>query len=411
MTVELPLPRVARRLGERVQQAGGRTFVVGGVVRDHLLQRPVKDWDLEVFGLPLTELEGVLRDLGRVNAVGRSFGVFKLMSGKREIDVSIPRRDSKVGPGHRGIAVEGDPDMTLEEAVTRRDLTINAMMVDVVTGELIDLADGRVDLDARLLRPVDEDTFLEDPLRALRAVQFAARFDFEATPGLRALCSRAPVAELPSERILGEWTKLMLRGQRPSTGLRLARETGLLTRTFPTLHDDPSLDGPLDRGGAAFAGLEPQGRALAAFLLTWLSASPAAAVQGVLDRLGVHRWSGYAIREQLLRAHPELEGRTQTDAALRHLSTRCHPGLLLPVQIALYPDDAALIAALARASELDVLWQAPDPLVLGRDLLAMGLAPGPRVGTLLGQLYQQQLDGEWSTRDQALDAARRLVSP
>ena len=385
----------------------GVAGLIGGAVYRRIGDRP----DLEVFGLPLAELERILRRIGRVNAVGRSFGVFKLTAEKREIDVSIPRRDSMVGPGHRGIAVEGDPNMTLEEAVTRRDLTINAMMVDVVTGELIDPANGRADLDAALLRPVDETTFLEDPLRALRAVQFAARFDFDATPGLRALCRQALVAELPSERILGEWTKLMLKGRRPSTGLRLARDTGLLARTFPTLHDDPTLDEALDRGVPAFGGLKPQGRALASFLLAWLSASPAAAVQGVLDRLGLHRWAGYAIREQLLRAHPELAGRAQTDAALRQLSTRCHPGLLLPVQIAIHPQDTTLPTTLARAAELGVLWQAPDPLVLGRDLLAMGLAPGPTVGTLLGQLYHQQLDGELVTREQALDAARSLVHP
>lgn len=408
MNVQLPLPPTARRLGARVEAAGGRAFVVGGGVRDHLLGLDVKDWDIEVFGLELKPLERLLRKLGQVNAVGRSFGVFKLTDHGVELDVSIPRRDSKVGPGHRGIAVAGDPTMTPAEAAARRDLTVNALMANITTGELIDPTGGRSDLDRKLLRPVDEDTFLEDPLRALRAVQFAARFNFEPTPTLIALCAQARVDELPAERVVGEWLKLLLRGRFASCGLALARSSGLLHRTFPTLVDHPAVDAALDRGFALFSSLDTDGRRAAAGLLTWLSATPTEAAEAVLDRLGLHRWGQYPIRDQLLRAHLCIDEAPASDAELRHLSTRCHLGLLLAVQEALRPTGPAADHA-RRAAALNILWEPPKPLILGRDLIRMGMTPGPAIGTILDAIYQRQLDGELTTTDDARQAAKALL--
>ncbi|MDX1579118.1 MAG: hypothetical protein R3266_11560, partial [Gemmatimonadota bacterium] len=161
--------------------AGGRAWLVGGCVRDALLGEAVTDFDVEVYRIPEDDLEVLLSALGPVNAVGKSFGVFKL-GADEDIDVSLPRRDSNAGPGHRGIHVEGDPWMTPREAARRRDLTVNAILMDPRTGELLDPWNGRADLDACLLRPVDRHTFLEDPLRALRAVQFAARLIFDPAP-------------------------------------------------------------------------------------------------------------------------------------------------------------------------------------------------------------------------------------
>ena len=131
--------------------------------------------------------------MGPVNAVGKSFGVFKLNDRSvGEVDVSIPRRDSNAGPGHRGISVEGNPDMTVTEAARRRDLTVNAILYDLQADALVDPFNGQRDLDLRTLRAVDADTFLDDPLRALRVVQFAARLEFEVAPSLLALCERSP---------------------------------------------------------------------------------------------------------------------------------------------------------------------------------------------------------------------------
>lgn len=407
MQLSLPIPRHVRRLAEAIAEAGGRAYVVGGSVRDHLLDKPVKDLDIEVHGLDLDALERALRRLGRVDAVGRSFGVFKLSLRGEELDISVPRRDSKVGPGHTGIAVEGDPFMGLEEAVRRRDLTVNALMVDILTGELHDLVGGLDDLRAERLRAVDTETFLEDPLRALRVVQFAARFDFEPDDDLHALCVRASVDELPAERLLGEWVKLLLRGERPSRGLAFARSTRLTARLFPERVDDPELDAALDR----FAAAPPQDppRRLATGMLVWLARTPVAGAEDTLLRLGLHRFGGFHVQRRVLEALPELATTPTDDPGLRHLSTRCELELLLDAQAALRPGDARIPTARQRAAELGILNDKPAPLVQGRDLITLGVRPGPSMGRTLKALYTRQLDGELTTREEGLDAARRLL--
>src|SRR5436190_11847695 len=225
------------RLCEAVREAGGRAMLVGGSVRDRLLGIESKDFDIEVYGLEPSRLRTVLEQIGPVNTVGEHFSVYKLVfyrpglpqsedSGQSlsdhpapqqrfEIDVSLPRRESKSGPGHRGFDITGDPAMTLEEAVRRRDFTINAIAWDPLTGEYLDPCDGRGDLARRLLRVVDPATFGDDSLRVLRALQFAARFELALDDTTRALCRETPLGDLPAERIWGEIEKLLL-APRPS---------------------------------------------------------------------------------------------------------------------------------------------------------------------------------------------------
>src|SRR5712691_9691522 len=182
-----PLDR-AREIAVAVRRTGGRALVVGGWVRDRLMGHDStlrlgsgstpscvegsKNIDLEVFGVAPDRLRQILESFDRVEAVGESFQVYKI----GDIDVSLPRRDSKSGRGHRGFAVTGDPSMTIEEAARRRDFTINAISWDPLDGQYLDPFHGREDLANRLLRVVDRSTFPEDSLRVLRAVQFAARF-------------------------------------------------------------------------------------------------------------------------------------------------------------------------------------------------------------------------------------------
>ncbi|MGQ9589978.1 MAG: CCA tRNA nucleotidyltransferase [Planctomycetota bacterium] len=227
----IPDPLIA--IARAVRARGGRALVVGGWVRDRLLGLESKDFDLEVYGLQLAALEETLSGFGEVIAVGRSFGVLRVKG--IDGDISIPRRDSKAGRGHRGFIAELDPTLGYAEAARRRDLTINAIAFDPLTGEVIDPLGGQEDLARRVLRAACPERFAEDPLRALRVAQFRARLEMEPDAELRELCSRIDLYDLPGERIQEELKKLLLRARRPSLGLEFLRETGLL-RFFPELH-------------------------------------------------------------------------------------------------------------------------------------------------------------------------------
>ncbi len=462
MRAGFSLPPSVRTLCDRLTQAGGRPFLVGGAVRDGLLGLPLKDYDIEVFGLSAERLELELRRLGKVDTVGQAFTVLKV-SGLEgtggAVDVSLPRRDSKVGPGHRGIVAQGDPSLSIEEAARRRDFTINALLLDPVSGQVFDPHGGRADLEARRLRAVDAETFGDDPLRALRAVQLTARFELTVEAATARLCASMPLQELPAERILGEIEKLLLKAPRPSVGLRLLREWGMLATIAPELL--PLWDTPQDPGwhpegdvgthtlmvvdeAARLRDDLDRPRALALMLgaLCHDLGKPAttAAEQGrirsrgheeagvgpaaaVLDRWNVHTLQGYDVRAQVLAlvAHHLKPGNLYdnrervSDGAIRRLAARCDPELLYRVARADCVgrggrfEPKAMEWFIARVRELDA-HRLPPPLLRGRDLLALGLPPGPAIGQILRAVYERQLDGELETAEQALSAARDMLA-
>jgi len=226
------VPNKILQLCEAVLDAGGRALLVGGCVRDALMGTQPKDWDLEVYGIESARLREILDRFGNVNVVGEAFTVYKIGA---DLDVSLPRRERKTGRGHRAFFIEGDPSMSLEEAATRRDFTINAILQDPLTGEIIDPFHGRKDIQDRILRAVSPATFGEDSLRVLRAAQFAARFEFQIDPETVDLCRMIDLSDLPSERIWGEIEKLLLRAQRPSIGLKWLRELHVVDQLFPEI--------------------------------------------------------------------------------------------------------------------------------------------------------------------------------
>ena len=187
------------KIAEAVRATGGRALLVGGCVRDELLGREPKDLDLEVFGISAADLLALLQGLGQVDTVGESFAVYKIGG----LDVSLPRRESKAGRGHKGFLVDGDPQLAVDEAARRRDFTINAISRDPLTGDVVDPFDGRTDLAARRLRVVDPRTFVDDSLRVLRALQFVARFELTVDEETRTLLQSIPLDDLPPERVWG----------------------------------------------------------------------------------------------------------------------------------------------------------------------------------------------------------------
>jgi tRNA nucleotidyltransferase (CCA-adding enzyme) len=463
--MQLHLPPGLTSLLADLRAAGARPYVVGGAVRDALLGCPTKDYDVEVFSLPPERLEPILASHGRVDAVGQAFRVYKL-SGVEGVpgalDVALPRRDSKVGPGHRGIAVEGDPGLSVEEASRRRDFTVNAMLFDPTTGEILDHWGGRRDLEARVLRAVDARTFGDDPLRALRAVQLAARYQLAVDETTAALCAAMPLAELPPERVFGEIEKLLLKAQRPSLGLGLLKAWGMLPVVAPELlpleatPQDPGWHPEgnvwahtlqvVDEAAALLGDLEADRPRQLAVMLGALChdlGKPGTTrfedgrirsrgheeaglppTTALLDRWNVHTLLGYDVRSQVLAlvAHHLKPGQLYddrarvSDGAIRRLARKCEPDLLYRVAradcLGRRPgafEPVAMEWFRERVRELDVAVCPPAPLLMGRDVIALGVTPGPEVGRVLNAVYEKQLDGAVTTPEEARAEACRVL--
>ena len=450
-----PAPALAAELARSVRDAGGRALIVGGWVRDQLLGREAKDLDVEVFGVPVDQLRALLERLGNVNTVGESFTVYKL----GDLDVSLPRRESKIGRGHKGFRVEGDPALSFAEAARRRDFTINALSRDPLTDEISDPFDGRGDLERRVLRVVDRSTFADDSLRVLRALQFAARFELTVDEETRRISAAIPLDDLPHERIWGEIEKLLLRARRPSIGFALALELGVVDRLWPELkalvgcEQEPEwhpegdvwvhtllvIDqarqriGDLDRGRAAAIMLgavcHDLGKPAFTIFKDGRIRSPGHEEGGVepatslLDRLNVHTLDGYDVRRTVLgltaqHLKPGMFHKSPTpvsDGAFRRLAQKVDLELLARLAKADCLgrtgtfDCSAMDWFLERARALGVEHAPPAPLLLGRHLLELGVRPGPEVGRLLKQIYERQLDGEIVTVDDGIAAAKSLL--
>ena len=225
----------AVRIAQLVKDAGGRAFFVGGCVRDRLLGTENKDIDIEVHGITPETLAQLLGTLGEVTSFGKSFGVFGLRY--FGLDIAMPRSERAVGPGHQDFICTLDPFIGTRQAALRRDFTVNALMQDILTGEILDHFGGVADLENRLIRHIDDTRFAEDSLRVLRAAQFAARFGFTVAPETVSVCQRMDLSALSSERVFGELEKALLKADHPSVFFTVLREMRQLDCWFPEVRD------------------------------------------------------------------------------------------------------------------------------------------------------------------------------
>lgn len=229
------MSEIVKKITEYVNEAGGRVFYVGGCVRDRLLGIENKDVDIEVHGISPEDLYSILEKAGEPLAYGKSFGVFALRG--EDIDIAMPRRERAVGKGHRDFVVDVDPFIGTREAARRRDFTINALMEDALTGEIVDHFGGQEDLKAGIIRHIDPATFVEDPLRVLRGAQFAARFSFSIAPDTVELCRGIDLSTLSKERIEEELKKALLKADKPSIFFEAMRKMDQLDHWFPELKE------------------------------------------------------------------------------------------------------------------------------------------------------------------------------
>ncbi len=458
------IPDKVVELASSIHAEGGRALLVGGCVRDMLMHAQPKDWDLEVYGIEPVRLREILDRFGCVNVAGEAFTVYKLGS---DLDVSLPRRERKSGRGHRAFVIEGDPAMTFEDATRRRDFTINAILLDPLTGELIDAFNGKEAIKQRMLRAVSPDTFVEDSLRVLRAAQFGARFEFDIGPETAALCRTMDLSDLPKERVWIEMEKLLLGARRPSIGLEWLRSLGVTQQLFPEIRalegvpQDPEwhpegdvfvhtklvVDGARDsiedlpygkKVTVMLAALAHDfGKAATTEFLEGRYRSRGHEEAGVaptesfLERLNIHTLAGYDVRAQviaLVREHLKpgefYKKRDEVgEGAFRRLARKCELDLLYRVAKAdslgrnapwvpreKWYDSAAQEWFIQRAKELEVEQQPPAPLLMGRHLLEMSLQPGPMIGKITKAVYEMQLDGRVSSLEEAQEAAGELIA-
>jgi len=442
------LDPAAKDVCARLQQAGGKAYLVGGCVRDLALGITPKDYDIEVYDLAMDKLQSTLAEMGRCQQVGKSFGVIKLWTGEHEIDVSLPRMERKTAAGHKGFDVSFDPGMTPQEASGRRDFSINAMMFDPLADELLDFHAGMIDLDQKVLRHLSP-AFAEDPLRVLRGMQFAARFRLVLHDETAWLCRHllGEAGSLAVERIWAEWRK-WAGAQFPSFGLRVLQETGWIS-LYPELgammdcvqqpdwhpegdvwiHTLQTVDVAAEiarrydwRGDRrqilVFASLVHDiGKPVTTFVdETGCVRSPGHSTDGIkvaaafLSRIGAPGAYGQMlaplIKEHMTHMHGE-----PTERAVRRLAQRLEPSDI-EMWEALTEADASgrspspparpALVWLSRAREQNSHQGKPAPIVSGKLLMHLGMQPGPEMGRIIHEAYEAQLDGRIANEQQAM---------
>ena len=437
-------------------------MLVGGCVRDELMGIEPKDFDVEIYGVEPNKLREILEGFGEVNAVGEAFTVYKI---GQDLDVALPRRERKVGRGHKGFVIEGDPGMSFEEAAKRRDFTINAILKDVLTGEIIDVCGGQDDIKKGILRVVSLETFAEDSLRVLRAAQFAARFKFDIEPETVEICRQIDVSDLPKERIWGEFEKLLLKAEKPSIGLQWLYDLGVVEQLFPELkslvgvpqekawHPEGNVDVHtlmvVDEARKLIDDL-PYAKKVTVMLGAlchdfgkpattlffdgrWRShAHDEAGVEptlSFLDKLGIYTINGFDVREQivqLVRYHlkpGEFYKARPGDGAFRRLARKVEPDLLYRVAKAdslgrnpeWLPKEKWFKAEaqewfIEKVRELEVEIEAPKQILMGRHLIELGLKPSPQFKEILDAVYEKQLDGQIRDLEEAISAAKKALT-
>jgi len=451
------LPPVLDRIVRDLRDAGFRALVVGGAVRDALLEIDAKDVDIEVYGISYDRLAGFLERYGRIDLVGRSFGVVNFTAQDAvSCHFSVPRRDSRIGLGHRDFLSTFDENITPREAASRRDFTINALSFDPLTGEILDFYHGREDLQNRILR-ARSDAFSEDPLRVLRGMQFACRFDLTLDPGTAAMCRSIAdqYSTLPKERVAEEFMKWAVKSARPGRLAGYLSETGWLPH-FPEIErimgvpQDPEWHPEGDVGThtmrvvdaaariAEREGLEGDDRAVLLFSALTHDFAKADTTE-LREKNGKLRWTAYghesaggplarrflerigiksAIVSQVVPlvenhlAHSSL-GPEVTPRSVRRLAMRLAPASIVqlvrlieadasgcPPRPGGLPEGAARIRDMAAAQAVED--RPPAPLILGRHVLPYFQdRPGPHIGEVTAAAYEAQLDGAFSTSEEA----------
>jgi len=462
ITFKIELPDSLERAIATLEGAGGLCRITGGAVRDALLGLQPKDIDVEVYGLSLDAVAKTLEAVGKTNMTGKSFCVVKLRIGSQEYDFSIPRKESKNGVGHRGFTIEPDPNLSEKKASVRRDFTINALLYDHTNRQVVDYHGGLEDLNDRALRHIDE-AFREDPLRPLRAMQFAGRFDFSIHSETAKMCAslKGEYSAIPIERIWTEWEKWASKSKKPSAGLRVLKEMGWLS-FYPELRDlqdvpqEPEwhpegdvwqhtlhcIDAMVAQKKWIHAEADERCSLLLAILchdfgkplctkqmekkgkLRWTSHGHAdlgvPLAESFLKRIGAFQKIAAPVPNLVQKHHflvnAEPEG--PSHSSLRKLARKLAPATASQLSAVMSADTLGRPPLLneeklrqiqdfkKRMQDLELDEKGPEPILLGRHLIAEGKNPGPDFKKLLEKALEGQLEGHFSTSEAGIEWLR-----
>lgn len=442
--------QTAERIARMVCDKGGRAYYVGGFVRDRLLGLENKDIDIEVHGIQPRELEEILDSAGERMTIGQSFGVYTLKG--CGLDIAMPRREKQRGSGHRDFDIIVDPFLGAKKAAKRRDFTVNAMMQDVLSGEVLDFFGGMDDLSARIIRHVSDESFSEDALRVLRGAQFAARFEFTVAPETVELCRGMSLGSLARERVEAELKKTLLKASKPSIFFRLLREMNRLDEWFaevsaligvgqnPRFHAEGDVWEHTMLVLDAAAKYRDKTENPYAFMLAALAhdfGNPATTQEtdGVLHAYG-HEGEGVCAAKRFF-ARLGCANKT-ADYALPLIENHMRPNILAHAKAGIkatnkmfdsVPDPAALIYLALSDREGQRCQHPPEaseaflferleiyreymsrPFVTGKDLVQAGLAPGENFSDILAYAHKLRLSGvdKQSALKQTLSYAKSL---
>ena len=407
--LSLDIPESVIAVLKDIKKEGGKGVIIGGSVRDAILGKKAKDIDVEVYGLPGEKLSEILGRHGKVNLVGKQFGVYKtrLNGVAYDIDFSLPRREYKVSTGHKGFDVKPDPSMGYVDAAKRRDFTINTIGYDPLEKTVYDPHGGIEALKKGVIKMTDPNAFKDDPLRVLRMAQFASRFGFDVDPETLKHAKEAPELEtLPSERILEEFKKALLRAKKPSIFLDQLEKAGTIDRIFPEIKGSlEDLKKNMDAAAAKRTGNEEEDFVL--MLAAMVLNLPWNTALKFIERFVKETDVKDNVKDIYEAVKKAQAGFPATDSEIRRwLSTIKKSNIdilrrVMPIEFGSKAD------ALFR--KVDELLPSIEPIVMGRDLQALGVAPGPTMGRILKQLHQKQLDGEFKDLEGGKAIAKELM--
>lgn len=417
---EPDLPGRLLKIAGDIREAGGRAFLVGGWVRDALLGKSCRDYDVEVYDMAQDALVPILSKYGRTNLVGKAFGVIHLAMKGLSLDFSFPRTESKVGYGHRGFVVHTDEKLSFKEAALRRDFTINAMGMELPELTLCDPYGGIDDLKTHTLRHVGP-AFAEDSLRILRGVQFASRFGCTLAPDTVELCRTLSLDDLSVERLFEEFKKWLLKPGKPSLGLKAFLDIKL-DEYFPEIHpfkDSWETLGTILDNMVPLRDTLSESQAMEFAFAALLCGSPEISLK-FLERI-TNETHLLKIVPPLLNAYQELDTAIVNDApALRRLAVKLGGLRLLGLLVKCTPREFYVGSAADgecfadklwnAASELDLVEEAPQPYLMGKMLMDMGVKPGKQMGEIIKKSFELQLDGEIKNAEEAIAWARSAIS-